>query len=56
MPSNSTSYTPKISDFYDVYVALCKDVSLLPSQAADDMGLNKGTVSLWKADKQKHRK
>ena len=53
MPSNSTSYTPKISDFYDVYVALCKDVSLLPSQAADDMGLNKGTVSLWKADKQK---
>lgn len=53
MSSISTVHTPELSDFYDVYVALCEDVSLLPSQAADDMGLNKGTVSLWKADKQK---
>lgn len=35
--------------FYDIYTALCADVSLSPSKAAEDIGFNKGTVSAWKS-------
>ena len=35
--------------FYDIYTALCKDVSLSPSKAAEIIGFNKGTVSIWKS-------
>lgn len=34
--------------FYDVYCDLCKQRGLSPSRAALDMGINKGTVSIWK--------
>ena len=37
------------ADFYAVYSALCKDVSLSPSGAAELIGFNKGTVSIWKS-------
>ncbi len=39
--------------FYDKYVKLCKDENVSPSKAALDMGINKGTVSVWKSKKEK---
>jgi len=39
--------------FYDKYVALCKDDKVSPSKAALEMGINKGTVSVWKSKKEK---
>ena len=35
-------------DFYDLYIALCRDIEISPSEAAKLMGFNKSTVSLWK--------
>lgn len=34
--------------FFDVYCSLCKDKGISPSAAAQAMGINKGTVSVWK--------
>ena len=34
--------------FFDVYSKLCKEKGLSPSAAAVKMGINKGTVSVWK--------
>ena len=34
--------------FYDVYSNLCKEIGKSPSRAAIEMGINKGTVSVWK--------
>lgn len=35
--------------FYDIFTALCSDISLSPSKAAEIIGFNKGTVSAWKS-------
>ena len=35
--------------FYDIFTALCADVALSPSGAAEMIGFNKGTVSSWKS-------
>ena len=35
--------------FYSIFNALCADVSLSPSKAAEIIGFNKGTVSAWKS-------
>lgn len=34
--------------FYDIYSKLCKNKGLSPSKVALEMGINKGTVSVWK--------
>lgn len=34
--------------FFDVYKDLCKQRNISPSAAAIEMGINKGTVSVWK--------
>lgn len=34
--------------FFDVYRDLCKSRNISPSAAAIEMGINKGTVSIWK--------
>lgn len=34
--------------FYDIYCSLCKERGISPSAAAIEMGINKGTVSVWK--------
>ena len=34
--------------FYDVFSNLCKEIGKSPSRAAIEMGINKGTVSVWK--------
>lgn len=34
--------------FFDVYSELCKEKGVSPSRAAIEMGINKGTVSIWK--------
>ena len=34
--------------FFDVYRDLCKQHGISPSAAAIEMGINKGTVSVWK--------
>ena len=35
--------------FYDKYCELCKQRGISPSAAAIEMGINKGTVSIWKS-------
>lgn len=35
--------------FYDKYYELCKQKGVSPSAAAMEMGINKGTVSIWKS-------
>ena len=35
--------------FYEIFIALCDDISLPPSKAAQEIGFNKGTVSAWKS-------
>lgn len=35
--------------FYNIFAALCADVSMSPSKAAEMIGFNKGTVSAWKS-------
>lgn len=35
--------------FYDKYCELCKRRGISPSAAAIEMGINKGTVSIWKS-------
>lgn len=35
--------------FYDKYCELCKQKGISPSAAAIEMGINKGTVSIWKS-------
>lgn len=35
--------------FYDKYYELCKQKGVSPSAAAIEMGINKGTVSIWKS-------
>lgn len=35
-------------DFYDLYIALCKDVSISPSKAATLMEFNRSSISSWK--------
>ena len=37
------------ASFYSIFNALCADVSLSPSKAAEIIGFNKGTVSAWKS-------
>lgn len=34
--------------FYDIYCELCKGRKISASAAAIEMGINKGTVSVWK--------
>ena len=34
--------------FFDVYKKLCEEHNVTCSRAALDMGINKGTVSVWK--------
>lgn len=34
--------------FFDIYRDLCKSRNISPSAAAIEMGINKGTVSIWK--------
>lgn len=34
--------------FFDIYCELCKNKKISPSAAAIAMGINKGTVSVWK--------
>lgn len=34
--------------FYDTFSQLCKEISTTPSRAAQDMGINKSTVTYWK--------
>lgn len=34
--------------FYDTYCSLCKKHGISPSAAAIEMGISKGTVSVWK--------
>lgn len=35
--------------FYDKYCELCRQKGISPSAAAIEMGINKGTVSIWKS-------
>lgn len=37
-----------MTEFYKNYCKLCDEIGLTPSGAAIKMGLNKGTVSVWK--------
>nr|WP_317325483.1 helix-turn-helix transcriptional regulator [uncultured Flavonifractor sp.] len=39
--------------FYDIFSALCTDISLSPSKAAEIIGFNKGTVSAWRGGRTK---
>lgn len=34
--------------FYDNFIALCKEKGVAPSAVAEEVGLNKSTVSYWK--------
>ncbi len=34
--------------FYTIYCSLCQGKGISPSRAAMEMGINKGTVSVWK--------
>lgn len=34
--------------FYDVYSALCKDIGISESKAAESIGLNRAAVAKWK--------
>ncbi len=40
-------------DFYDKFLALCKENNVSPSRAAIEMDMNKGTVSVWKSKSEK---
>lgn len=35
--------------FFDIYKKLCDEKGVTPSKAATEMGINKGTVSVWKS-------
>lgn len=34
--------------FYDAFISLCEDKRVKPGRAADDMGINRATVTSWK--------
>lgn len=34
--------------FFDIYEKLCKERGITVSKAAEEMGINKGTVSAWR--------
>lgn len=35
--------------FYDVFLSLCKKANIKPSKAAEECGINRSNVSLWKS-------
>lgn len=41
--------------FYNLYAELCSQKNVSPSKAADEMGINRSTVTLWKKNGAKPR-
>ncbi len=37
--------------FYDKYLSLCLSKGVSPTKAAADLGINKGSVAVWKRDR-----